>query len=218
MKDFDKVLVIFAFFFVIALLAILLSDTFYTKKVNSVSSIGKNRPIIIEENLSEKSEAKPIKGIAQEEAKEPIKSNSYISIETLEEKHEKIVSKEQTLYDIVSFVCESYSNVRVELVLAMIETESEGKSQAQNGNHIGLMQINKIIHAERASSLGVEDLFDPYGNVLVGVDYFNDLLNTYGDEGAALVAYNTGSYKGELTGYAKRILQRSYELSSNTNE
>lgn len=181
------------------------------KMQESISSVEKSRPVETKEVI------KPIKpqyptGIAKEEVTTPIESNTYISIETVEEKNDKIVSSRTILETLVLEVSEKYG-VRPELIMAMIEAESTYKSDAQNGECVGLMQVNRNIHAGRAEKLGVTDLFDPYSNILVGVDYFSELLEKYGDEGAALVAYNRGSYGGELTGYAINILNRSYELS-----
>jgi hypothetical protein len=66
--------------------------------------------------------------------------------------------------------------------------------------------------------LGVTDLFDPYGNVLVGVDYLAELLAEYGDMGMALTAYNagpSGAYEYYFSNgiyaneYAEAVLEQS---------
>lgn len=80
------------------------------------------------------------------------------------------------------------------IVFSMIEKESAYDTTAvsDNGNSEGLMQIQRQHHEERMARLGVTDLFDPYENVLVGVDYLAELLTEYGDMGMALTAYNAG--------------------------
>ena len=66
--------------------------------------------------------------------------------------------------------------------------------------------------------LGVTDLFDPYDNILVGVDYMAELFERYEDAGTFLMVYNGDSRAkdlqatGELSEYAEWILNRSAEL------
>ena len=72
---------------------------------------------------------------------------------------------------------------------------------------IGLMQIQPEMHGERMDRLSCTDLFDPYENITVGVDYLAELLNRYdGDIVRAIVAYQQGSYNGEITEYAADVL------------
>lgn len=105
-----------------------------------------------------------------------------------------------------------------ELLMAMIETESSGKADAKNGGCVGLMQISEKWHKDRMKRLGVRDLKEPYGNILVGTDYLMELAERYEDIGMVLMKYNGDSrantyYEtGELSEYATRILERSAEL------
>lgn len=177
--------------------------------------VEKNRPVEEVSEIEDLADVEAIQSIAQEEAEEPIQSNKYMTIETLEEQNEKAVSEHENLKNIIFEICSQYDNVRPELVLAMIETESTYNPNAENGDCIGLMQVNRIIHAERARKLEVTNLFDPWSNVLTGVDYFSDLMTQYdNDEEKALVAYNCGHYTGSVTAYATKILNRSYELAN----
>lgn len=121
-------------------------------------------------------------------------------------------------------ICGSY-NVSPYLIISVIERESRFIPDVSNGNHVGLMQVSTYWHKDRASSLGVTDLYDPYGNILTGVDYFSDLINNYanGDVGYALMLYsmdNTQARKmhknGQLSGYAKSVLARMNELEVNS--
>lgn len=118
----------------------------------------------------------------------------------------------------IEHVADSYS-ICPQLIMAMVEVESSYNPDAENGSCIGLMQVSKKWHQDRMDKLGVEDLRDPYGNILVGVDYLAELADKYEDVGLVLMVYNMGSKKalelynnGRLSGYAEKILKRSAEL------
>ena len=68
-----------------------------------------------------------------------------------------------------------------EMVMAIIEHESSGQADGTNGGCKGLMQINEKYHTERMKRLGVTDIYDPYGNILVGCDYLAELFAEYED-------------------------------------
>ena len=114
-------------------------------------------------------------------------------------------------------VCEPV-NICPELVQAIIERESRWNPNAVNGDCMGLMQISERWHRERMERLGVTDLFDPYDNILVGVDYMAELFERYEDPGMVLMIYNGDSRAknlqatGNLSEYADWILTRSAEL------
>ena len=103
----------------------------------------------------------------------------------------------------------------------MIERESSWEPDAQNGTCIGLMQIDQVYHWERMQRLGVTDLRDPYENILVGVDFLEELFWKYEDPAAVLMYYNAGHsdryglgawQDGDLSRYADQILERAAEL------
>ena len=106
-----------------------------------------------------------------------------------------------------------------ELLMAMIEAESSGVADAKNGSCKGLMQVSERWHKDRMKRLGVEDIFDPYGNILVAADYLLELFERYHDVGVVLMVYNGDSRADEfadgecdLSKYAQKILDRSAEL------
>lgn len=106
--------------------------------------------------------------------------------------------------------CES-KNIEPEIVMAMIEKESGGDIYAigDSGRSLGLMQIQPRYHIKRMITLDSTDLFDAEKNIRVGIDYLAELINTYGDETKALVAYNAGSYNGTVTTYAANVIARA---------
>ena len=93
------------------------------------------------------------------------------------------------------------------IIKALIEEESGWLASAEgdNGQSVGLMQIQERWHKERMKRLGVTSLYDPEQNITVGCDILSELLNKYGNYEDALSVYNSGNvYDGKQ--YAERIL------------
>ena len=115
-------------------------------------------------------------------------------------------------------ICDQYY-VSPELIMAIVETESSGKANVSNGKCIGLMQVSSKWHRNRMKKLGVTDLYDPYSNILVGVDYLMELAAEYEDLPLVLMIYNGSSdamkryENGNYTSYAKSIMARAEELT-----
>jgi soluble lytic murein transglycosylase-like protein len=113
--------------------------------------------------------------------------------------------------------CEKH-NIQPAIIVAMIEQESDFNIYClgDDGRSAGLMQIQAKWHLKRMIALDCTDLFDPYQNITVGIDYLAELLNRYdGDIACALTAYNQGHYKGTITNYAKEILRKADEYGNN---
>ena len=117
----------------------------------------------------------------------------------------------------IELLCQE-RNMCPELVQAIIEQESNWDPEARNGDCAGLMQISEKWHRDRMERLGVEDLMDPYDNILLGVDYLQELFRRYEDPAMVLMIYNGDSRAweyweaGEMSDYAARILERAAEL------
>ena len=91
-------------------------------------------------------------------------------------------------------LCEEH-HIDPAIVFAMIDRESDFNADCigDNGASFGLLQIQTQHHKDRMDKLGVTDLFDPYQNVTVGVDYLAELIDYYdGNVEMALMAYNAG--------------------------
>ena len=105
-----------------------------------------------------------------------------------------------------------------ELLEAIMEAESSGNAHAQNGSCKGLMQIYEKYHTDRMERLGVTDIFDARGNILVAADYLAELFCRYGDIGTVLMVYNGSSdalergERADYTEYAAKIMKRSEQL------
>lgn len=96
------------------------------------------------------------------------------------------------------------------IIKALIEEESGWVASAEgdNGNSIGLMQIQERWHKERMKRLGVTNLYDSEQNITVGCDILSELLNKYGNYKDALSVYNSGNiHDGKQ--YAERILKNA---------
>lgn len=88
-----------------------------------------------------------------------------------------------------------YPILDADTIKAMIYLESTYRPNLVNKKTgvKGLMQVSPKWHTERAKSLGVTDLLDPYGNILVGCDILNEMTQKYGATYA--INYYAGGYK-----------------------
>lgn len=104
------------------------------------------------------------------------------------------------------------------VVVAMIYHESryDEKAVGDACNSYGLMQIQPRWHSGRMDKLGVTDLLDGAQNVVVGIDYLDELLHIHGgDYSKALTAYNRGHYNGFVSEYARLVLATAEEMNRN---
>lgn len=122
---------------------------------------------------------------------------------------------------------EFFPTVPTSLVLSMISVESGFKSDLVGlNNDTGLMQVIPKYHKERIERYLYEEnvnLFDPRLNVMVGMDYLEELLEwSRGDLELAIMAYNMGQLKARnlyfnenvSTSYAKQVVYRMDEIES----
>lgn len=119
-------------------------------------------------------------------------------------------------------LCEERS-IDPTIILGMIKKESMYQADVigDNGNSFGLMQIQPRWHEARMEKLGVTNLLDPYQNVLVGIDLFDELMDRGRGVEWALMAYNGGtSYAnnmaaaGKVSDYAVTVMQYSRDLGA----
>jgi soluble lytic murein transglycosylase-like protein len=101
--------------------------------------------------------------------------------------------------------------------IAYWESRFTADAVSKNGKYIGLMQVNPAIHKDRMEKLGVTDLKDPRGCMLVAADYLLELFEENEDVGTVLLKYSgtnkgrIGVYEetGDMTKYAEKILALS---------
>jgi Transglycosylase SLT domain len=90
------------------------------------------------------------------------------------------------------------------LVLALIEVESAWDPTALSGRGArGLMQLRETTMRRELERHGIPvlDPLDPVANVRAGVRYFRRLLDAFGREEVALMAYNAGPNR--ILGYLR---------------
>lgn len=129
---------------------------------------------------------------------------------TLEEEEELTGAKLYASY-VDEITHDIYNDVDPLLVKAIIQHESHFYPHLLNPSSgtAGLMQISPKWHTVRAKNLGVEDLLDPYGNILVGCDILHELYQSY-PPNYSLNVYAGGyayanSYAGRVSPFEKEI-------------
>ena len=95
-------------------------------------------------------------------------------------------------------ICQQ-NGVDYALALAIMEVESGYKWDAycSEGSQ-GYMQVNVKWHEDRIDKLNVDNVENPYFNIMVAVDYLAELQGRFDTEAEVLTAYNygvTGAYK-----------------------
>lgn len=168
---------------------------------------------------------------------------SEVRVEIMEAEPEQIVipileAEEQEKYDFSCYqvpfgklpediqiytheICERYA-LPTETIFAIMQHESRFNSEAvgDDGQSFGYMQVMEKWHKDRMEELGVTDLKNPEENILVAVDYLDELYRKYGDMTSALMAYNCGPTTAQKlweqgvqqTGYTRKVLQYSEEI------
>lgn len=119
----------------------------------------------------------------------------------------------EDLQNYIFNLCNEYG-VEYQFIMAIIKAESGFNTGAYNAGCVGLMQLNEYYNSGTASSLGVS-LYDPYGNVLVGIRHVSNLLSKYSYTDA-LICYNYGEYGaqgylGGSTSYSRTVMSYYYD-------
>lgn len=114
------------------------------------------------------------------------------------------------------------------LMLALIEVESgyQWDNSSPDGSCKGYCMISDKWHQERMQRLGVTDIYNPYQNIAVSVDYLIELFEKYEEVHMVLMCYNCGESRAkemwrdgiESTSYSRKIVEREAELSSEIYE
>ena len=117
------------------------------------------------------------------------------------------------LLEHIQGLCADYV-IPVELVLAMIEVESSYQADAvSKAGAKGLMQVIPEQHEDRMIKLNCPDLFDPYQNVTVGMNYLAELIDKYdGNFHKALTAYHHGPTGAKDKFFGQGTYQTEYSL------
>ena len=140
-----------------------------------------------------------------------------VIVEAATDKDKQIIS-EELLIEYTEDIGQQYG-ICPELLQAMAERESSLHIYAVNGTCKGLMQISTKWHRERMERLGVTDIYDAYGNIMLAADYLVELAEENDDLYYVLMRYNMKKSTadrlyaaGKYTDYAVGIVERSAEL------
>jgi hypothetical protein len=115
--------------------------------------------------------------------------------------------------------CEKY-NIAPNLIFAIMWRESRFDEYAVSPHGaIGLMQVAPQWHWDRMERLGCHDLYNPYQNITVGIDYVAELKEENDDVIWVILAYRHGRDTATemfedniLTWYVVDILEKASEL------
>lgn len=170
---------------------------------------------------------------AEEVEQEPIVVNEVVEVAPqITEEDTLVLVEEKTdkekIDELIETICADYNaehqtTVEPELVKSIVYHESSYNPKAINkdGTCVGLMQVSTFWHRTRAYELGVDDFFDPEGNITLGVDYLHELFKAYEDPRLVLMLYNMKHNEafelynqGKISNYAKSVLERA-ELLKN---
>ncbi len=211
--DRSKLLKAYTAIVVAAFLAVIFWNSYriieYVRTIDSTSTTAPTEP-------TEESTTTPTETIPEPTETEPIEAPSETPSEPETEPARKYydVPLSEDLQDHIFAECEKY-NVDPALVIAMIRMESNynANSVGDNGDSLGLMQIQPKWHQATANHLNCPDLMDPYQNVTVGIYIISGHLSVGKGDAYALMAYNGGGEyakknynNGIVSSYAKTVL------------
>ena len=115
------------------------------------------------------------------------------------------------IVEICEEVGEEYA-ICPEILMALIERESSGHADAQNGSCKGLCQVSERWHSGRMDKLGIDDIYDPESNIRLCADYLTEMGAEYQDIAIVLGRYHGESHPEIVSTYTEWILERSEEL------
>lgn len=131
------------------------------------------------------------------------------------------------LQDLVFTMCDKYG-LPYEIILSVIYHESTYRPHlvGDSGAAYGLMQVQPKWHLTRMAKYGIysnEELFDPFANVCVGIDYLGELYRVGKGLEWTLMAYNGGpdyadalTARGVTSKYAESVIAYSVTIPYQT--
>lgn len=159
--------------------------------------------------------------VKYESSKPVVVSHVFDEVENAEAMEFFPVPLDHEVQAFVIRACEEL-NMNPAVIIAMIDQESDFREDCvgDNGEAVGLMQIQQKWHLERMDKLGVTDLTNPLQNVAVGIDYLAELIDKGNGLEWAVAAFNagaTGANNGIGFGYASAVLANSESLTKGLN-
>lgn len=123
-----------------------------------------------------------------------------------------LYGKELYIFYISQIHEQHYPDVDPYIALAILETESNYQPNLRSSaGAIGLMQVIPQYHSSRVEKYGLNDLWDPYTNIICGMDLLNDLYHIHGSWSRGLLGYNNSiSYVNHVLAKADILRGGSY--------
>lgn len=140
----------------------------------------------------------------------PIQSNEE-PIPEMDDVHfevaEPLYGKDLYIFYVAQITEQYYPSVDPYIALAVLEIESNynPKTKSMVGA-IGLMQVIPKYHAWRVEKHCLNDLWDPYTNIICGIDFLDELYSKHGSWSKALYGYNASKT------YVNVVLKRADKL------
>lgn len=102
-----------------------------------------------------------------------------------------LYGEELYIFYIGQIVEQYYPEMDPYIALSVLETESNYlPNLTSSAGAIGLMQVIPKYHFWRIERYGLNDLWDPYTNIICGIDFLDELYRTYGSWERGLLGYN----------------------------
>lgn len=121
---------------------------------------------------------------------------------------EPLYGKELYIFYIAQIVEQYYPDVDPYIALSVLEVESDYNPKTySSAGAVGLMQVIPKYHAWRVEKYGLNDLWDPYTNIICGMDFLNESYLKYGDWSKALIRYNNSETYVKYVLYKADILR-----------
>lgn len=180
----------------------------------------------IEEKRKKKEERKERKRLkkekerlaAEEAAREAERKRQELEIALLDFQ-DTLKTRNETIISITNEVGSRYG-IKPTLLQAIIWYESTNYQYAENRGCYGYMQVSPKWHYNKMQYHQIEDIFDQYGNILLGTEVLAEYLEkTGGNLPLALMYYNGDSRAsylnsiGEMSSYARKIINLDSRLT-----
>lgn len=104
--------------------------------------------------------------------------------------------------------CEYY-NLDVNIILGIIDVESDFRENADNGLCYGLMQIHRGNQSWVRKNADVIDIFEPEQNIRAGCWILAKGIEVTDTLEQALVWYNAGEVYADSTNYSRQVLKEA---------
>ena len=115
---------------------------------------------------------------------------------SVEETINKIDKAAEPYMEMIESIADEYS-ITPEFIEALIWKESRFIPDATSSSGAkGLCQVLERYHISRMNKLLIEDLYDPYSNILCGTDILYELFEKYEDCYLVLMCFNQGEFSG----------------------